>query len=53
MPNIIINIPIFLFVCLRLCKSNGDKRGTKKDILRVFRNIQPNHVRKMCVFHNE
>ena len=38
-----------MFTCVRMCKSNGGKRWTKQDILRVFWNIQPNHAHKMGV----
>ena len=40
----------FCFLVYRhVCKSNGDKRWTKQEILRVFWNIQPNHAQDGCV----
>ena len=43
------HIQMFQFPSVRMCKSNGDKRWIKQDILRVFWNIQPNHAYKMGV----
>ena len=47
----------FLFSCVHMCKSNGDKRWSKQDILRVFWNIQPyqahKNSRRVCFTINE